>query len=307
MGCGIEEKLSIVIITYNRSKLLTNTLESFVESPFFKCSFTVLNNCSTDNTLDVCQQYQKLFPNLKIKTNEFNIGGDANILRACEIADKDYLWILADDDKYDFTHCDDVINAICKDKVDLLHVGAHSNIEWSHSGELMKVRELVESGYPFFRFSSFLPCNIFRIETIYPFIIDGYRNIHNMYPHMPYLFSYYTNNKEIYIAKKRVVIAIIGHQEYNYYSFLKSWMNTSFLLKNKDDISKCFYDQFREYGRLHIFLIFFFRAIFQKEFPMNFIYRMWILFDRKDKINCTFLFFSYLFNKIKKRFGRIFK
>ena len=44
----IEEKLEIVLITYNRYKDLENTLKQFLNGPFSECMFTILDNCSND-------------------------------------------------------------------------------------------------------------------------------------------------------------------------------------------------------------------------------------------------------------------
>ena len=55
----IEEKMEIILITYNRSKYLDNTLNQFLNSPFKNCKFTVLDNCSPDNTPEICAKYEK--------------------------------------------------------------------------------------------------------------------------------------------------------------------------------------------------------------------------------------------------------
>lgn len=240
----IKNKLSITIITYNRANLLNETLKEVLNSPFGSCDITILNNASTDNTIEICSNYIENYPNLSIVTNIFNIGGDANILRAFEYASKEYLWILADDDKYNFSYCEDVINHLLEGNIDLIHVGAHTDTEWKYGGRLSTTKELVKEGYTFFRFSSFLPCNIFKISTIKPYIIDGYKNINNLYPHMPYLLSYYLLNKKIYIAKNRIVNAVIGFQNYKFNFWLNGWVNTSYILNNKKDIHTCIFEQF---------------------------------------------------------------
>ena len=118
----IEEKMEIILITYNRSKYLDNTLNQFLNSPFKNCKFTVLDNCSPDNTPDICAKYEKLFPNMHIVRHSTNIGGNANILRAVETSESKYTWILGDDDNYDFSTVDDVIDAVVSDKYDFIYV-----------------------------------------------------------------------------------------------------------------------------------------------------------------------------------------
>ena len=126
----ISDYLSIVLITYNRSALLDRTLNILLSSPFKDCSITVLDNHSTDDTRNVVLSYSN-HTNLKLVTNVLNIGGNANILRAIEYATKKYIWILADDDTYDFSECDDVIEKICNEDFALIHVGGHKDVFWA--------------------------------------------------------------------------------------------------------------------------------------------------------------------------------
>lgn len=240
---SVANRLSIVIVTYNRAVLLEKTLMHLFGSPFKECEIVVLNNCSTDDTIEICSKYADKYRNFSVVTNAFNIGGDANILRALEKAKRDFLWILADDDEYDFSFCDDVVMHICKGDVDLIHVGAHMDVAWSFCGNFLGAKDLVSNGYSFFRFSSFIPCNIFRVSSFLPYVIDGYRNIINMYSHMPFLLSFYLENKPIYISENRIVKAVIGHQNYGAKAWLNAWIETSFLLKKRKDVCLCFFDQ----------------------------------------------------------------
>jgi len=100
----MKNNLEIIIITYNRSKYLEKTLLQIKDSPISNYKITILNNCSTDNTLEICDKYKKYFKNFNIITNNKNIGGNANIARAFELATLDYVWVMCDDDNYDFSN-----------------------------------------------------------------------------------------------------------------------------------------------------------------------------------------------------------
>lgn len=137
-----KDLLSIVIITYNRSSFLEHTLkELLLNSPFSDCEITVLNNCSTDNTLEVCEKFHNdnecVNNQLSIVTNRFNIGGDANILRATEYGSRKYMWILADDDRYDFSKVDDILAVMNEGNVGLIHVGAREDEPWPLGGQIV--------------------------------------------------------------------------------------------------------------------------------------------------------------------------
>jgi glycosyltransferase involved in cell wall biosynthesis len=231
----IRNYLEIIIITFNRCSFLEKTLNSLMKSPFVTCDITILNNASTDNTLDVCNNYMDKFPYLNIITHKFNIGGNANILRAVETSRGKYTWILADDDEYDFTDCDDIFKVIIGGKVDLIHVGAHTDVPWNLGGRLDTPRNLLKDGYLFFRATSFIPCNIFKTTAFYPYIVSGYDNISNLYPHMPFLISFFENDKFVYLSKKQIVKAVIGNQNYSPRSFFTGWANTACLFYTRND------------------------------------------------------------------------
>lgn len=238
------DNLEIIVITYNRAELLGTTLDRLAASPFSTCRITVLNNASTDHTQQVVWQKQSLFTNLRLVSNVVNIGGDANILRAVELATAPYLWILADDDSYDFTDVSDVQQVLAQGSVDLIHVGAHTGVAWDKGGTTATPRQLVRQGYPYFLFSSFLPCNIFRREAFLPHLIAGYKNIISLYPHMPFLQHFYTEDKPMYIARRRIVSAGIGAQAYDHTEQYLGWLRTSRMLPNRRDAMKCLRQQF---------------------------------------------------------------
>ena len=241
----IKDHLEIVIITYNRASLLQNTLHALNESPFRACKITILNNASTDDTLKVCDGFLDEFPDLTITTNKVNIGANANIMRALETSNGNYTWILCDDDKYDFSDCDDFIEAVINEKAELIHVGANADVPWSFGGNLDIPRNLLKLGYPFFSFSSFVPCNVFKTKSFYLYIISGYNNIVNSYPHMPFFISFFELNKPVYVVKHRVVEGRVGAQNYSYNNFFIWWLNTSLLLKTRKERSMMFIDPFR--------------------------------------------------------------
>lgn len=228
----LSNKLEIFIITFNRASLLLNTLEQLKNSPFSFCKITILDNCSTDNTLAIAKSKKAEFINLCVITNKLNIGGDANVIRAIELSNGIYTWVLCDDDNYDFSDCSDVIDAILNERYDLIHMGAHSEY-WKYGAIAATPKELIAMGYPYFKYCSFLPCNLFRTQRFYNSIISAYNNIHNLYPHLPFLIDFLTNNDLIYVAKNRIVTAVIGAQVYSGKEILEKWFNCSKLLSDR--------------------------------------------------------------------------
>ena len=228
----LYEKLEIYIITYNRALLLSNTLQQLKSSPFSSCKITVLNNCSTDSTLSIAESHASNFKYFSIHTNKINIGSPANVIRAIELSKGIYTWVLCDDDDYNFSDCNDVISAILSENVDLVHVGAHKDF-WKYGGIIATPSELIAKGYPYFKYCSFLPCNLFKTQRFYDSITKAYNNIHNWYPHLPFLIEFLENNDQMYISKNQIVLAGIGAQDYREEELMLNWANCASLLTHK--------------------------------------------------------------------------
>lgn len=181
----LEESLQIVLLTYNRCEKLTETLKSLFaqESPVRNLDITIIDNASTDETSAVIRLYLAKFPNLKYKKNEFNIGGNANIARAFEFeTEKDYLWVLCDDDEYDWSAWGEVVEAV-KNKTDLIITSR----EFCHNK--------VNLG-TLFKQLSFLPSIIIRRENITSNVIqNAHFNIPFLFPHLAPICEMVNNGK----------------------------------------------------------------------------------------------------------------
>lgn len=109
-----KDKLQIILITFNREKFLSETLARLFcdTSPVKDFDITILDNHSTDGTSLLVKHYQSSHHNLQYICHNRNIGGNANIARAFEIARREYLWVMCDDDEYDWSAWDEIENAI---------------------------------------------------------------------------------------------------------------------------------------------------------------------------------------------------
>ena len=93
-------KISICIPTYNRSKYLTNCLQSIaLNKNLSKIAYEVCisDNFSTDNTENIVRVAQKNIPIIYHK-NASNIGRVQNYLKVVSMAKGDFVWLIGDDD-----------------------------------------------------------------------------------------------------------------------------------------------------------------------------------------------------------------
>lgn len=94
--------LSIAIPTYNRANCLRLLLESICSqvSPADAARLEVLifDNCATDETPEVVQEFLPERPYLHYVRSERNIGPDGNFIKAFFAARGKYMWLLGDDE-----------------------------------------------------------------------------------------------------------------------------------------------------------------------------------------------------------------
>lgn len=230
----IEKKLEMLLITYNRSKDLENTFKQLIESPFANCKITVFDNCSTDDTPNICAQYQNIFPNIKIIRHRKNIGANPNILRAVETSESLYTWVLCDDDNYDFSDCSDVIECIKSEDFDLIIVTSHYQSGWE-KGLITTSNELIEKGSNYYHTLSFVPAIIFKTDLFDSYCVHkGYFNVQNQYPHFEFINKSVENNFSVYVSKNEIVQPGMHNSiSYSALMWITSWLKSCSTIKDK--------------------------------------------------------------------------
>ena len=89
-------QISFCIPTYNRASYIARCIESVLAYTGDDIEVVVLDNKSTDDTLEIIQGYKD--PRLIIKQNELNIGARANIRKILNFTTGKYCFYLTDDD-----------------------------------------------------------------------------------------------------------------------------------------------------------------------------------------------------------------
>ncbi len=185
----LNEKLEIFIVTYNRKKYLQETLDQLLsaESPIKNLDITVLDNASTDKTPELLNEYCRKYPNLKHIRHSRNIGGNANIARAFEKASKEYVWILCDDDEYQWNNWNEVEKAI-KNGYDAIVVANYVHPK-ENLGKLLKQM-------------TFTPSTIYKTSNLNTTVMVNIEYcISTMFPHLAVACSIINDpKKKIYIC-----------------------------------------------------------------------------------------------------------
>lgn len=94
--------VSVPVITYNSSNFVLETLESVKAQTYQNIELIISDDCSTDNTVELCQYWveenQERFVRTQIITSETNTGVSANLNRAEAACQGEWVKGIAGDD-----------------------------------------------------------------------------------------------------------------------------------------------------------------------------------------------------------------
>ena len=99
-----EVMLSVVMTTYNHEKYIASAIESVLrQQTDFRVEIVVGEDCSTDRTLNIVRDYERMYPEcIRVVTSESNVGWRENYRRTIAAARGRYIAMLDGDDY--FTH-----------------------------------------------------------------------------------------------------------------------------------------------------------------------------------------------------------
>lgn len=89
--------VSILITSFNRSSFIVAAIDSALNQTYGNIEIIISDNCSTDGTLDLLKRYSH-YENVKVFTNDNNIGQFPNRNKAAALATGKYIKYLDSDD-----------------------------------------------------------------------------------------------------------------------------------------------------------------------------------------------------------------
>jgi len=191
-----EEKLHIILITYNRDKYLTRTLDTVLadDSPVKGCDILIIDNNSSDDTRSHVANIMKAHPNVTYRKNKYNVGISGNIAKAMEAADKEYYWILADDDVYDWSNWFEVDHAMSRgeDIIIIARYAISDALKHNVASQMLQC--------------TFVPGSIVRTsllnDTVMRNVVD---TVDTLFPHLCPIIRQINRKKDIYVISKGIV------------------------------------------------------------------------------------------------------
>lgn len=134
----IQPLVSVPVITYNSSKTVVETLDSIYNQTYPKLELIVSDDCSTDNTVEICrswiESHKDRFIRTKLLTVEKNTGVSANMNRAEASCQGEWVKPIAGDDLL-LPGCIEVYVQFAKKHLELVY--AFSKVEVFGSNSLI--------------------------------------------------------------------------------------------------------------------------------------------------------------------------
>lgn len=94
--------VSIIVITYNSSKYVLETLESIKAQTYKNIELIISDDCSTDNTINICRKWlgsnKFFFINSELIQTSINTGIPSNVNRGMKKAKGEWIKLIAGDD-----------------------------------------------------------------------------------------------------------------------------------------------------------------------------------------------------------------
>lgn len=94
----MSDLVSIITPTYNCGKFIEETIESVLKQSYENWEMIIVDDCSTDNTKEVVEQYTKIDSRIKYYILDKNSGAAVTRTKAMELANGNYIAFLDSDD-----------------------------------------------------------------------------------------------------------------------------------------------------------------------------------------------------------------
>jgi glycosyltransferase involved in cell wall biosynthesis len=94
----MKTMVSVLMTAFNREKFIAEAIESVLLSTFKDFELIIVDDCSTDSTVEIAQSFAEEDKRIKVFQNEINLGDYPNRNKAASYANGKYLKYLDSDD-----------------------------------------------------------------------------------------------------------------------------------------------------------------------------------------------------------------
>lgn len=135
-------KISIITTTFNSEKTIKNTIESIIFQSHQNIEYIIIDGASTDNTLNIIQEYQKKYPIKLVSEPDSGIYDAMN--KGIDLATGDIIGILNSDDFY---KNNEVLSAVNKTFLDNETDAIYADLEYVDPVDTQKITRIWMAGH----------------------------------------------------------------------------------------------------------------------------------------------------------------
>ena len=141
-------KVSVVVPVYNTSKYLRRCLDSLVNQSLKEIEILVINDCSTDNSKNILDEYEKKYQNIKVFHNKTNKGIGYNRNFGIKKASGEFIGFIDSDDYPELTWAEKLYNA-AKENDTVIYFTISSKASGQNHSAQMVVEDIKEENPDF--------------------------------------------------------------------------------------------------------------------------------------------------------------
>ena len=93
-----DNKVSVVLCTYNGSKFLNKQLDSILGQSYEVDEIIIVDDCSVDSTREILKEYKERYNKIKLFFNTKNLGSNLSFQYALSLAENEYIVLCDQDD-----------------------------------------------------------------------------------------------------------------------------------------------------------------------------------------------------------------
>ena len=121
----IEPKVSVILTVYNRAKFLKRCIDSLLNQSFNNWELIIVDDGSSDNSIDILKEYESFYENIKIFQQE-NMKLPLSRNKGIELSNGKYITFIDSDDEYVNDHLFKRVEYMEQHpEVDLIHGGVN--------------------------------------------------------------------------------------------------------------------------------------------------------------------------------------
>ncbi len=118
-----EQKVSVIMSCYNAEKTLARAIESVMNNTYKNIELMLIDDCSTDNSLNIAKEYQSKDDRIIIITHSENQGAGVSRKDGIEKCSGDYICFCDSDDEILSNHIENLVNAAIEHNADIVTSG----------------------------------------------------------------------------------------------------------------------------------------------------------------------------------------